>query len=147
MASKALAGWHEIVKTRDPGGLDALLADDVVFHSPVVHTPQRGKAITVKYLTAALAVLGENFRYVEEWTESNSAVLEFITAIDGVEVNGVDIIGWNAEGENRPLQGHGAAVEGDPDPPAAHGGGARGVMTAAHPGFGCYAASSRNKGS
>ncbi len=99
MTSKALAGWHEIVKTRDPGGLDALLADDVVFHSPVVHTPQRGKAITVKYLTAALAVLGENFRYVEEWTESNSAVLEFITAIDGVEVNGVDIIGWNAEGE------------------------------------------------
>ncbi len=98
MTSNALAGWHQIVTTRDPGGLDALLADDVVFHSPVVHTPQRGKAITVKYLTAALAVLGENFRYVEEWTGSNSAVLEFITAIDGVEVNGVDIIGWNAEG-------------------------------------------------
>jgi hypothetical protein len=98
MTAKALAGWHEIVKTRDPGGLDALLAEDAVFQSPVVHTPQRGRAITVKYLTAALAVLGENFRYVEEWTESNSAVLEFIAAIDGVEVNGVDIIGWNAEG-------------------------------------------------
>ncbi len=96
--SKALADWHAIVTTRNPDGLDALLADDVVFHSPVVHKPQHGKTITAKYLSAAVAVLGENFRYVEEWIGSNSAALEFITAIDGVEVNGVDIIGWNAEG-------------------------------------------------
>ena len=98
MMAKALAGWHEIVRTRNPDGLAALLAEDVVFQSPVVHTPQRGKAITIKYLTAALAVLGEKFRYVEEWTGPESAALEFMTTIGGIEINGVDIIGWNAEG-------------------------------------------------
>ncbi len=90
--------WHDVVGSRDPGKLDALLAEDVVFLSPVVHTPQRGKAITTKYLGAALAVLGADFHYVEEWAGSSSAVLEFVAVIDGIEVNGVDIIGWNAEG-------------------------------------------------
>lgn len=76
-----------------------MLADDVVFRSPVVHTPQRGKAITLKYLSAALAVLGgEAFRYVGEWLSESSAVLEFVTTLDGLEINGVDMIGWNAEG-------------------------------------------------
>ena len=98
MMPKALAGWHEIVRTRDPSGLDALLAEDVVFLSPIVHTPQRGKPITVKYLSAAVAVLGgPEFRYVEEWIGPNSAALEFVTKIDGIEINGADFIGWNAE--------------------------------------------------
>lgn len=100
MIPEAVEGWHEIVRTRDPGGLDTLLAEDVVFQSPVVHTPQRGKAITAKYLTAAVAVLGgPEFRYVEEWIGPNSAALEFVTTIDGIEVNGVDLIGWNAKGK------------------------------------------------
>jgi hypothetical protein len=100
MVPEAVAGWHEIVRTRDPCGLDALLAEDVVFLSPVVHTPQRGKPITAKCLSAAVAVLGgAEFRYVEEWIGPNSAALEFVTAIDGIEVNGADFIGWNAEGK------------------------------------------------
>ncbi len=91
--------WHETVRSRDPSRLEALLAEDVVFLSPVIHPPQRGKAITTRYLGAALGVLGgTDFRYVEQWIGTTSAVLEFVTAIDGVEVNGVDIIGWNAEG-------------------------------------------------
>jgi SnoaL-like protein len=95
----AIGRWHDIVRSRDHSLLDALLAEDVVFLSPVVHTPQRGKAITSKYLTAALAVLGgSDFRYVGQWTGPDSAVLEFVTTIDGIEVNGVDIIGWNGEG-------------------------------------------------
>ena len=99
MAANAIERWHEIVRARDPARLEALLAEDVVFLSPVVHTPQRGKAITTKYLAAALGVLGgPEFRYVEQWLSERSAVLEFTTAIDGIEVNGVDIIGWNAEG-------------------------------------------------
>lgn len=56
MAASALSVWHELVRSRDPRGLDALLADEVVFHSPVVHTPQHGKAITQAYLGAALQV-------------------------------------------------------------------------------------------
>jgi len=102
MYPKAIERWHEIAKSRDAaalGALESLLADDVIFQSPVVHTPQRGKAITLKYLSAALAVLGgEAFRYVGEWLSESSAVLEFVTTVDGLEINGVDMIGWNAEG-------------------------------------------------
>ena len=97
--SATIERWHAVAKARDPKGLDGLLAEDAAFLSPVVHTPQRGKAITTKYLAAALQVLGNaDFRYVEEWIGPNSAVLEFETVIDGIAVNGVDIIGWNAEG-------------------------------------------------
>ena len=94
MAPPAIERWHAIVRTRDVAGLDALLADDVVFLSPVVHTPQRGKAIARKYLAAALAVLcGKAFRYGEQWIGETSAVLEFFTVIDAIEINGVDMIG------------------------------------------------------
>lgn len=95
-----LQSWHHIVRTRDPNELLDLLADDVVFHSPVVHTPQIGKAITTMYLTAALYVFGnESFRYVREVVGESDAVLEFETEIDGIIVNGVDMIKWNADGE------------------------------------------------
>lgn len=94
-----IALWHHIVVHRDPGPLTELLADDVVFHSPVVHTPQVGKRITRLYLIAAMKVLGnETFRYVREIVGDGQAVLEFRVEIDGVEINGVDLLTWNAEG-------------------------------------------------
>jgi SnoaL-like domain len=94
----AIRRWFELAKARSSAGLDDLLAEDVVFESPVVHTPQRGKAITKAYLGAALGVLGnETFRYVGFWRAERSAVLEFRSTIDGIEVDGVDIIAWNAE--------------------------------------------------
>jgi SnoaL-like domain len=97
--AKALDDWHRIVRERDPDGLDDLLADDVVFHSPVVHTPQRGKPITAMYLGAAVIVLGQpSFRYVREVVGASDAVLEFVVDIDGIEVNGVDLIRWNEQG-------------------------------------------------
>jgi SnoaL-like domain len=97
--AKALDEWHRIVRERDPDGLDDLLADDVVFHSPVVHTPQRGKPITAMYLGAAVLVLGQpSFRYVREVVGAAEAVLEFVVDIDGIEVNGVDLIRWNDQG-------------------------------------------------
>ncbi|OYY68870.1 nuclear transport factor 2 family protein [Sphingomonas sp. 28-63-12] len=93
----AIDHWHQLMETRDPAGLVDLIADDCVFQSPAVHTPQVGKAITIKYLSAAQAVLGTpSFRYVEEWIGASSAVLEFALDMDGVHVNGVDIIHWNA---------------------------------------------------
>jgi hypothetical protein len=96
-APNAIAKWHEIVAARSLSGLDDLLADDVVFQSPAVHTPQAGKAVTKRYLHAALHVLNNgNFRYVGEWYGESSAVLEFETVIDGIQVNGVDIIHWDA---------------------------------------------------
>ena len=96
----ALETWHDIVRTRDANGLGDLLADYVVFYSPVVHTPQIGKAIATMYLMAALDVFGnESFRYVREVVGESDAVLEFETEIDGIIVNGVDMIRWNDDGK------------------------------------------------
>lgn len=95
-----ISTWHQLLDQRDVRGLDALLADDAVFHSPVVHTPQVGKAITKMYLAAAFQVLGnESFRYVREVRAERDAVLEFEVEIDGIKVNGVDMIKWNERGE------------------------------------------------
>lgn len=100
MAIATLSAWHQLVAARNTKGLDALLADGVVFHSPVVHTPQAGKAITTHYLTAAFHVFfNESFRYVREVAGPRDAVLEFQVNIDGVAVNGVDMLKWNDEGK------------------------------------------------
>jgi hypothetical protein len=94
-----IAAWHDLVRRRSADGLDALLADDVVFHSPVVHTPQVGKPLTTMYLSAALLVLAnDSFRYVREVVGTHDAALEFQAEIDGISVNGVDLIRWNDEG-------------------------------------------------
>ena len=99
MTIDTLAAWHHLVATRDPAGLDALLADDAVFHSPVVHAPQVGKAITKLYLTAAFGVFfDKSFRYVREISGPRDAVLEFELELDGIRINGVDMIKWNDEG-------------------------------------------------
>jgi hypothetical protein len=99
MSMATLEVWHDLVATRDAKGVVALLADDVVFHSPVVHTPQVGKAVTAQYLGAAFHVFfNESFRYVRELTGPRDAVLEFQVEIDGVTVNGVDMITWDTEG-------------------------------------------------
>ena len=98
-ASPVIERWHQIVKAKDTAGLNGILADDAVFESPVVHTPQLGKAITFKYLHAALHVLNnDSFTYLNEWHAGRSAVLEFQSTIEGVVVNGVDIIRWNDAG-------------------------------------------------
>ena len=95
-----MAAWHHVVSSRDPAALKALLADEVVFHSPVVHTPQRGKAITFQYLMGAMQVLnGQHFRYERQIIGAQDALLEFSTEIDGIQVNGVDLIRWNDDGQ------------------------------------------------
>jgi hypothetical protein len=100
MSSGPIAIWHRLVKERDVQGLDGLLAADAVFYSPVVHTPQVGKAITKKYLTAAFHVFfKESFRYVRELSDKRDAVLEFELELDGITINGVDMIRWNDAGK------------------------------------------------
>jgi SnoaL-like domain len=93
----ALRSWHAVVQSRDPALLDGLLADDVVFRSPAVFTPQEGRQRTMLYLTGALVVLGPTLRYTSEWHDETSAVLEFEADLDGVYVQGVDLLRWNAE--------------------------------------------------
>lgn len=92
--------WHQLLATRKTSMLNDLLADDVVFYSPVVHSPQKGKALTSMYLGAAFHVFfNDSFHYVREVIGEQHAVLEFKTTISGIEVNGVDMISWNEEGE------------------------------------------------
>jgi hypothetical protein len=93
-----LEAWHAVATSRDPSGLSDLLADDVVFRSPAVHTPQEGKAITTAYLSAAITVLGPTLTYVREWHADGSAVLEFTASLDGLTVHGVDMLTWNDDG-------------------------------------------------
>jgi hypothetical protein len=100
MTIDTLASWHRLVDDRNPKGLDSLLADSVVFHSPIVYTPQVGKELTTQYLTAAFHVLvNESFQYVREVAGSHDAVLEFQVEIEGITVNGVDMIKWDDGGK------------------------------------------------
>lgn len=108
----AVRSWHAVVGSQDLTLLDDLLADEVVFRSPAVFAPQPGKALTVRYLASAMAVLGPSLRYVSEWHDQSSAVLEFEAKLDGIYVQGVDMLRWNGEGKLvsftvmvRPLRG------------------------------------------
>lgn len=100
MSATVIERWHEIVESRDVARLQALLAEDVVFHSPVVHTPQQGRMITTAYLSAALSVLGQpSFRYVRQIVSEGEAALEFMVELDGILLNGVDMISWNEQNQ------------------------------------------------
>jgi hypothetical protein len=91
--------WHELVAAGDVAALDDLLAEDAVFHSPVVHAPQVGKVLTKMYLAAAFHVLADDsFNYVREVVSETDAILEFEVEIDGLLVNGVDMISWDESG-------------------------------------------------
>ena len=111
MKMKAIEKWYEVIKSDNPDKYDEVLAEDCVFYSPVVYTPQRGREITKMYLMAAGGVFGgedspkkildekstSKFKYIKEIIGENSAVLEFETEIDGIYVNGIDLISWNEE--------------------------------------------------
>lgn len=95
-----VALWHRAVHAKDTRLLDTLLADDAVFLSPVVHRPQLGKKITKAYLSAAFMVfMNDTFRYVRELRGERDAVLEFTLTLDGIEINGVDMMRWNDAGQ------------------------------------------------
>lgn len=100
-AHTGLAKWHAYMEHGgDPALLADLLAEDAVFHSPVVHTPQQGKTIVMAYLVAASHVLGnDKFHYVRELVDGDEMMLEFVTELDGMHINGVDIIHFNEDGK------------------------------------------------
>jgi hypothetical protein len=99
MSMTGLDKWYGYMKSHDNAALWDLLDPDAVFESPVVHTPQRGRDITFKYLTSAAKVLGgATFKYLGEWRNDTGAVLEFENEIDGIKLNGVDIITFDGDG-------------------------------------------------
>ena len=107
--------WHAHMRGELPNGLDSLLHDDVVFYSPIVYTPQRGKAVTILYLQAAGQTLpgekaqnaqgkdsgdsAKGFRYTKEILDGHHAALEFETTVEGKYVNGIDMITCNDDGK------------------------------------------------
>ncbi len=98
MSETIIQRWHSFVETKDPAILGGLIAEEAVFYSPVVHTPQVGKQLCMMYLMGAMHVFSQGkFQYVGQWDSQHGAVLEFCAEIDGIVINGVDIIGWNAE--------------------------------------------------
>lgn len=98
MIPKVIAQWHQIADQKNISLLDEILADDAKMHSPVVHTVQEGKDITKMYLACAAITLGNSsFKYVREVYDEGFALLEFTTVLEGIEVNGVDMISWNSD--------------------------------------------------
>ena len=100
-AHAGLKQWHEVIEAGSTvEALSEILHDDVVFHSPVVHTPQIGRAITTAYLTAASKTLGNSsFQYLREVVGDQTVVLEFQTEMDGIRVNGIDMISFDSDGK------------------------------------------------
>ncbi len=91
--------WHRIALSGDCTALDGMIREDAIFESPVVHTPQRGKAITIKYLTAAVATLrNPSSEFVGEWSGDKSVVVEFKSEIEGIAINGIDMISFDENG-------------------------------------------------
>ncbi|MCU1594178.1 MAG: hypothetical protein JWO12_1570 [Frankiales bacterium] len=100
MIEQVIAEWHAFVETPSTAGLHALLAEDCVFLSPIVFTPQRGRDLTAMYLLAASQTLGQGgFRYTKQVLAADTAVLEFETTLEGKYVNGVDIITCSSAGQ------------------------------------------------
>ncbi|MFD0861246.1 nuclear transport factor 2 family protein [Sungkyunkwania multivorans] len=100
MSKTGLALWHQFLSDRDFSKLDELIAEDAVMHSPVVWTPQKGKKIVSMYLIAAGNIIAnDHFQCVREVCEGNNAFLEFKTEIDGITVEGIDMITFNDEGK------------------------------------------------
>jgi hypothetical protein len=91
--------WHQIIADSNPARLDEILDPDCVFLSPVVHSPQKGRELTRLYLTGAMAVFNDSFEYVKEVVTDQHAVLEFNCEVDGIVINGVDIITFGDDGK------------------------------------------------
>ena len=100
-AHQGVAAWHAYMESGgDADLLSAQIADDAVFHSPVVHSPQAGKAKVMMYLLSAAKVLGnDSFTYVREIVDGNDALLEFTSEIDGIKINGIDLIQFDNDGK------------------------------------------------
>jgi hypothetical protein len=96
---KTLEIWHDMVRNNDLGRLDEIVAEDCVFLSPIVHSPQEGRELTRFYLSGALQVFNDSFCYVKEVVTDRHAVLEFTCDLEGIVINGVDIMTFNEQGK------------------------------------------------
>jgi hypothetical protein len=98
-AEIGLQRWHDVVESRDASRLPGIIAEDAVFRSPAVHTPQEGRELVTAYLAGAIEVLGPGLSYHDEWVRERDAVLRFTTEVGGLQVEGVDLIRWDDDGQ------------------------------------------------
>ena len=99
MTAAVIDRWLSVIESGRTSQLDDMLAPDAVFYSPAVFAPQHGREKTAAYLRAAEQMFsGTGFHYVEKWIGPNSAVLHFAAEVDGLSVEGIDMIHWNDEG-------------------------------------------------
>ncbi len=99
MSAAVIDRWLRVIESGEMAELDEMLASDAVFYSPAVFAPQHGRATTAAYLRAAEQMFsGTGFHYVEKWIGPDSAVLHFAAEVDGLSVEGIDMIHWNDEG-------------------------------------------------
>ncbi|WP_338242044.1 nuclear transport factor 2 family protein [Aurantiacibacter hainanensis] len=99
--AQAFVILHEVAESREPpASLMPWIAEDAVFHSPVMHTPQEGRELVAQYLMAALQLFSQHgFRYVRRIVDGGEAAFEFTAEIDGIEINGVDLVSLNSDGK------------------------------------------------
>ncbi|EGD56402.1 nuclear transport factor 2 family protein [Gordonia neofelifaecis] len=92
--------FRAAVEARDEAAIEALLADDVRFTSPVAFTPYDGKHITAAILRAVMRVMGDDFEYVREFvgTDEHDHALEFRSVVAGKQISGCDFIHVNDDG-------------------------------------------------
>jgi ketosteroid isomerase-like protein len=98
-AETGLQRWHDVIESGDVTRLPGIIAEDAVFRSPAIHTPQEGRDLVAAYLGGAMKVLGEQFRYDDQWVREGDAVLLFSSVVDGLQVQGVDLIVWDEDGQ------------------------------------------------
>jgi hypothetical protein len=98
-AQIGLQRWHLVVESRDGSQLPGLIAEGAVFRSPAVHTPQEGRDLVAAYLAGAFVVLGPELTYQDEWLRERDAVLRFTTVVEGLQVEGIDLIRWDDDGQ------------------------------------------------
>jgi hypothetical protein len=98
-AQIGLQRWHLVVESREGSRLPDLIAEGAVFRSPAVHTPQEGRDLVAAYLAGAFVVLGPELTYQDEWVRERDAVLRFTTVVEGLQVEGIDLIRWDDDGQ------------------------------------------------
>lgn len=92
-----MSAFREAVESRDLVAIGALLADDVVFRSPVAHKPYEGKKITAAILANVIEVF-EDFHYVRELGDDAGHALVFEAKVDGLQITGCDFLVLNDNG-------------------------------------------------
>ena len=100
MDHPALVRWRKAVESRDVAMLSPILAENVVLFSPTKHEPYSGQHAVSTYLSGAFkAFINPSFKYINILSGAKNASLEFNVEIDGLLVDGIEVIAWSDTGK------------------------------------------------